>query len=112
MICPQNKYLCGDECIFKHLPCKGVCPDPEAIFCDGKCTLKKNAWDCNGTCKHVDKACNEVCPTVGNVSHIQESYFKCPKEESCFLLSEMCNYNSSLGIYEPLCNLGGGTPVW
>jgi hypothetical protein len=32
-----------------------------------------------------------VCPTVTHVSHIQETYFKCPTVESCFLLSEMCN---------------------
>jgi len=104
-VCLQSDYnFCEESCkskvpnrdckgTCKHIsePCNGLCLYPHYIFCEGKCISRNLKWECNGKCQYLDIPCNEVCPTLGNVTHIQESYFKCPQNEKCFLLSEMCD---------------------
>ncbi len=91
-VCAHHKlWECSGECVDVEKPCNGECHAGHNL-CGYECLPKHKQWDCNGECQSQYDTCNGVCPMRGgNVSHIQESYLKCPTYEQCFLLGEMCN---------------------
>jgi hypothetical protein len=98
----QEKWECSGQCVDIHIPCNGVCREGYNL-CGGECFPKEKQWDCNGECQSLYYPCNGMCPTLGNVSHIQESYLKCPKYELCFLLTEMCNASKKIRKGSTIC---------
>jgi hypothetical protein len=95
---------CNSECLDLDEPCNEVCQHTRQK-CGKECInlSKDKRWECNGECQSHYESCNGVCPIVGNVSHIQESYLKCPQNERCFLLSEMCDISLNKADNEKNC---------
>jgi hypothetical protein len=112
----DKKWECNGECQHIDKPCNGVCQHPRQK-CGKECidVSEDKMWECNGECQSTYDPCNGECPTVGNVSNLQESYFKCPRYDTCFLLSKMCDptlhavYNENncfgeINLSDKLCN--------
>jgi hypothetical protein len=95
---------CNGECQHIDKPCNGVCQQAKHK-CGKQCLgdlAKGNKWECNGECQNLYESCNEVCPTVGNVSNIQERYFKCFHFTGCFSQSTVCYQSQRI---TPICPL-------